>query len=420
MIIRNAEIADLEKVLQITSDTISEIYSHYYAKGVVDFFLKHHSRENILSDIEKGIVWLLEMDGCAAGTVTIRENAVNRLFVLPEYQSSGFGSRLMDFAEAEIAKQYSQIHIDSSLPAKEIGDDVEGDSDDYTSLFGVYTLEEETGLFPEKIRKRVSNIKKIHIPSTVREITYNCFNYIQDGKSINIPKEVEENVEHLAINIKWSKFKISKKNYKYKVENGCLVSQDGGYLYGLINKTKRIKKLVIPETVKIIPVFMQTWDVDEIYMPAGMKEMALYGPTTKKPVRVKIGKGSKTYAIKEGSIYNRITGRLVSGYVKDGVLKIPSKITSVGNNGYLGPKPSKIIIPSSVREINQLLGMTDSKNFVCVCKGKKPPKLVDEDGSETVKNMTIYVPQNCKKIYEKKWKSEWKYASGLKVSIIEQ
>lgn len=26
----------------------------------------------------------------------------------------------MDFAEAEIAKQYSQIHIDSSLPAKEM------------------------------------------------------------------------------------------------------------------------------------------------------------------------------------------------------------------------------------------------------------------------------------------------------------
>ncbi len=31
-------------------------YSHYYAEGVVNFFLEHHSRENILSDIENGIV----------------------------------------------------------------------------------------------------------------------------------------------------------------------------------------------------------------------------------------------------------------------------------------------------------------------------------------------------------------------------
>ena len=119
-IMRLAEIKDLERVLQITSDTISDIYSHYYAEGVVNFFLKHHSRENILSDIEKGLVWLLEENGCPIGTVTIKKNAVNRLFVLPDYQSRGYGSRLMDFAEDKIAEKYSCVHIDSSLPAKEM------------------------------------------------------------------------------------------------------------------------------------------------------------------------------------------------------------------------------------------------------------------------------------------------------------
>lgn len=118
--IRIAEIKDLEVVFQITSNTISEIYSHYYAKGVVDFFLKHHSRENIISDIENGMVWLLEENGCMVGTVTIKGNAVNRLFVLPKYQSYGYGSQLMDFAETEIAGKFSSINIDSSLAAKEM------------------------------------------------------------------------------------------------------------------------------------------------------------------------------------------------------------------------------------------------------------------------------------------------------------
>lgn len=118
--IRLAEIADLESVLQITQDTISEVYSHYYAEGVVGFFLEHHSREHILSDIKEGIVWLLEEDGSMAGTVTIKENAVNRLFVLPEWQSQGYGSQLMDFAENKIAEQFTQVHIDSSLAAKEM------------------------------------------------------------------------------------------------------------------------------------------------------------------------------------------------------------------------------------------------------------------------------------------------------------
>lgn len=118
--IRMAKNSDLEIVLQITRDTISEIYFHYYAKGVVQFFLEHHSRENVLSDIENGIVWLLEEEGCMVGTVTVKENAVNRLFVLPRYQSHGYGSQLMDFAEAKIAEKFSHVHIDSSLAAKEM------------------------------------------------------------------------------------------------------------------------------------------------------------------------------------------------------------------------------------------------------------------------------------------------------------
>lgn len=118
--IRLAEMKDLENVLQITRNTISEIYSHYYAEGVVDFFLWHHRRENILADIENGIVWLLEQEEKPVGTVTIRKNAVNRLFVLPKYQSRGYGSRLMDFAEDKIAVNYDHVHIDSSLAAKEM------------------------------------------------------------------------------------------------------------------------------------------------------------------------------------------------------------------------------------------------------------------------------------------------------------
>lgn len=47
-------------------------------------------------------------------------NAVNRLFILPEYQSCGYGSQLMDFAENKIAERFTHVHIDSSLAAKEM------------------------------------------------------------------------------------------------------------------------------------------------------------------------------------------------------------------------------------------------------------------------------------------------------------
>lgn len=107
-------------VSEITRNTITEIYPRYYANGVVDFFLKHHCEENIIRDIQNGLVWLLEEDGIPVGTVTLKGNEINRLFVLPEYQRKGYGGQLMDFAEGKMGKEYKRIQIGSSLPAKEM------------------------------------------------------------------------------------------------------------------------------------------------------------------------------------------------------------------------------------------------------------------------------------------------------------
>ncbi len=120
MDIIRAEGGDLNTVKQIAADTIKAIYPRYYPEGAVDFFLSHHSTENIKKDINSGCVFLIYCDSIAAGTVTVRNNEILRLFVLPRFQKQGLGRRLLDFAEAEIAKNYNEISIDASLPAKSI------------------------------------------------------------------------------------------------------------------------------------------------------------------------------------------------------------------------------------------------------------------------------------------------------------
>lgn len=117
--IRRASGADAGAVLKVTRDTIAAVYPKYYPGGVVAFFLQHHSLAAIREDIENGRVWLLEAEGRPAGTVTIQDNAVFRLFVLPAFQSRGFGNLLMDFAEAKVAERHGRIHVDASLAAKE-------------------------------------------------------------------------------------------------------------------------------------------------------------------------------------------------------------------------------------------------------------------------------------------------------------
>ncbi len=113
-----ATAGDFPVVRRITHETISAIYPHYYPMGVVDFFLAHHSDERIMADIRAGLVYLLLEGSVPIGTVTPKGNEIGRLFVLPQHQHKGHGRHLMDFAEALIAREHSEIILHSSLPAK--------------------------------------------------------------------------------------------------------------------------------------------------------------------------------------------------------------------------------------------------------------------------------------------------------------
>ena len=119
-VIRAAKETDFDSVKDITQTTIWSVYPKYYPSGAVQFFSNHHSDDRIRADIVAGIVFLIEEDGTAIGTVTVASNEINRLFVLPDFQRKGYGRELMDFAEEIIRKKHDYIILDASLPAKQI------------------------------------------------------------------------------------------------------------------------------------------------------------------------------------------------------------------------------------------------------------------------------------------------------------
>ncbi|MBQ9198951.1 MAG: GNAT family N-acetyltransferase [Lachnospiraceae bacterium] len=118
--IRVAKEMDFDSIRNITKTTIWLVYPKYYPSGAVQFFSEHLSDDRIKADIEAGKVFLLEVDEFVIGTVTISDNEINRLFVLPDFQHKGYGRELMDFAEEIISKEHDHVILDASLPAKQI------------------------------------------------------------------------------------------------------------------------------------------------------------------------------------------------------------------------------------------------------------------------------------------------------------
>lgn len=118
--IRQAKPEDGERIQCMIYRTIFHIYPKYYPRGAVEFFLNHHSAEKIVADIDVNAVFVCECDGTIAGTVTVIQNEILRLFVLPDCQGRGMGSALLEFAEQQIGAHYNRVRLEASLTAREM------------------------------------------------------------------------------------------------------------------------------------------------------------------------------------------------------------------------------------------------------------------------------------------------------------
>lgn len=291
--------------------------------------------------------------------------------------------------------------------------EMDDDNDDDMNLFGVCTSEDsrdgEIILIPVNQYERLKKIKikTIRIPSKVKVITKHCFTNIPDGTSINIPAGVTENIIEQFTRVKWKKLTISAENKKYKVENACLLSRDGKVLHGFVQKKKTI---VIPSSVKRIAGGRGDFNgCSAIVIPRGVTKIEKMACETSKAVTVKVAEGNKRYAVKDGSVYSKKSGRLVLAYVRDGVLKIPDTVTKIDGHSFLGcgyaAKLEKVIVPSSVRKMKNFPWIDHSNidEIICEIQCKTPPKLSSTYTGIHVKGITIYVPKNCLGKYRKKW-----------------
>ena len=114
---RKAEPEEAERACYIVQHTKEVIYPDYYTNAVMDFFGSLHSIDGIKKDIEQSRISVFAVDGMIIGTGSHTENHITRVYVLPEYQGHGYGSKIMDELEKEIFNSYSSCVLEASLPA---------------------------------------------------------------------------------------------------------------------------------------------------------------------------------------------------------------------------------------------------------------------------------------------------------------
>ena len=242
---------------------------------------------------------------------------------------------------------------------------------------------------------RVEKIKNIVIPETVINVTPNSFAKLRNGKNINIPKGITQNITNFC-EVKWKKFSISSKNKKYKVKNGVLLSKDGKFAYGSVMP---MKKLNIPQGVKTIKdqsIFYGSGATD-FYIPASVKKIGFQSLFFSDVVRFHVSKKNKHYAETNDCVYSKKSGRLVAASVKNTTFTVPEKVTYLSKTNFAGKSVKKFIIPANVKKIESFWSPY-RENITYVFKGKKPPKI---ESSFAFRGIKFQVPKGCKKAYRR-------------------
>ena len=282
-----------------------------------------------------------------------------------------------------------------------------GDVADSDNIFGISLNEDSNQLEPENILKKTAKIKNIILPETLTDMTPNCFLRVQDGKSITIPKGLTKNVLYLGRMVRWRKFVISTQNKKYKVKNGMILSKGGKKTYGFVGPGNQA---VIPKGVKTLGerTFYGA-KVTSIRIPKSVNKIERDVFSYLKSVHIQIDRANKNYGVASGCLYSKRSGRLVLGIAKEGVVKIPPKVTCVNDKTvFCGKNISEIIFPKTMKT----LGYGWSNSFIIeniqgdtlelIFKGKVPP--MPEKGVvflfPSISCVKITVPQKKKAVYQ--------------------
>jgi GNAT superfamily N-acetyltransferase len=116
--IRRATARDAEAVYEIVLRALRETNARDYPSSVIDRLVLTLPKE-VASTLEAWLAYVVVVDGRIVGTGSLNGNMVRAVFVHPDYQGRGIGTKLMDAVEnAANVQSVDILSVQSSITAQ--------------------------------------------------------------------------------------------------------------------------------------------------------------------------------------------------------------------------------------------------------------------------------------------------------------
>lgn len=120
MCIRKFKKTDARQLSDLIKECLLKNNSKDYPETVITFMSNHFTSEQLIKNSKERDVFVAFEDEIILGTASLKENIILTVFVSPNIQNRGFGSKLMEKVE-NLAKEngYKEVKIPSSLTSLE-------------------------------------------------------------------------------------------------------------------------------------------------------------------------------------------------------------------------------------------------------------------------------------------------------------
>lgn len=287
-------------------------------------------------------------------------------------------------------KRVERIGIDSDFFYEDM-------SEDY-SLFGIHSSDFDGSLYPRELVDTVSEIKSITIPETVKWISPNAFQYIQDGKNLSIPSKLQINMLSLS-RIRWKNVSILKGNNDYCMIKNIVLTKDKKTAVTNLGKSKNV---TIPNGVETIDAYAFYYgNVKNITIPKSVKCIKEYALQNSNIKSIKLSKNNKVYKYKDGCVYNKKTGEAIAVIAKKGVVKFPKEVRILKNVAFIG-KVKKIIFSKKLKKVyKQWYKYLNEKKVTLKFLASNPPSKIGNVSDSFFPVGKLVFPKGAKKKYLK-------------------